>query len=178
MSEHRRRADIIADPSFAARPGDLDDATLRSRRQLCLDVERELSYYRRLLHGRIDLLDFEQRRRRGESPGGAAVETLGAILGDEAAGPGRASAAALGTEPVILDRPGRRPLDLVLDDDVTSRLEALTDAELMEARARAEEVEREISSQRRAVHQAEEALAGELARRYRDGAISADNLIS
>jgi hypothetical protein len=186
MSDRRRRTDIIADPSFAAAPGELDSTTLRSRRRLCLEVERELSYQRRLLHGRLDLIDFEQRRRRGEVAGNA-VESLGEILdagsaGEESdhasAGEGRQVTDTLSTDPIVLDRPGRRDVDLVIDDDTMSRLDEMTDDALDGARARIEEIERVISAQRRTVHHAEALLAAELAERYRSGTISTDELIT
>lgn len=65
MSSERRRIDQVREAEF------LDDITtiplddLRSRRDLAEEVETELSYYRRLLHGRLDVLAFERRRRRG-----------------------------------------------------------------------------------------------------------------
>ncbi len=177
MSDRRRRTDIIADPSFAAAPGELDSTTLRSRRQLCLEVERELSYQRRLLHGRLDLIDFEQRRRRGDVAGNA-VESLGEILDEGSAGEGRQVTDTLSTDPIVLDRPGRRDVDLAIDDDTMSRLDEMTDDALDDARAKLEEIERVISAQRRTVHHAEALLAAELAERYRSGTIPTDELIT
>ena len=177
MSDRRRRTDIIADPSFAAAPGDLDSATLRSRRQLCLEVDRELSYQRRLLHGRLDLIDFEQRRRRGDVAANA-LESLGEILDEVGGGEGRRATDTLSTDPIVLDRPGRRDVDLVLTDDTMSRLDEMTDDDLDGARTRIEEIERDISAQRRTVHHAEALLAAELAERYRAGTISTDELIT
>ncbi len=177
MSDRRRRTDIIADPSFAAAPGELDGTTLRSRRQLCLEVERELSYQRRLLHGRLDLIDFEQRRRRGDVAGNA-VESLGEILDEGSAGERRQVTDTLSTDPIVLDHPGRRDVDLVIDDDTMSRLDELTDDALDGARKRIEEIELVISAQRRSVHHAEALLAAELAERYRSGTISSDELIT
>ncbi|MEX0789347.1 MAG: hypothetical protein WD178_01075, partial [Actinomycetota bacterium] len=62
----RRRIDQIQEPEFLTGLSSLPLKELRSRRDLADTVEIELSYYRRLLHGRMDLLAFEQRRRRGE----------------------------------------------------------------------------------------------------------------
>lgn len=177
MSSHRRRTDIIADPSFVADLTDLDVATLRSRRRMCLDVERELSYHRRLLHGRLDLIDFEQRRRRGDEPSDA-LASLGEILNDDVAGTARVTADALATDACVGPDPGRRPIDLVLGDDTVGRLGELTDDQLATARSEVESVERVISAQRRTVHQAEATLATELAGRYRAGTISTDELIT
>ena len=64
--EQRRRIDILLDPEFLA---DLETSSvpeLRDRRRMADEVETELSFYRRLLHGRMDLLAFELNRRSGE----------------------------------------------------------------------------------------------------------------
>ena len=63
MTEHRRRIDQIMEPSFVDGLGDLSLDELRDRRRMCDDVENELSYYRRMLHGRMDLLRRLVRRR-------------------------------------------------------------------------------------------------------------------
>jgi hypothetical protein len=177
MSAHRRRTDIVADPSFAAAPGDLDTTTLRSRRRLCLEIDRELSYQRRLLHGRLDLIDFELRRRRGDATG-TVLESLVEILDDAPGTAGRSAPDTLVTDPGTFEGPGRRDVDLVLADDAVSRLGELTDPEIADARARIEAVERVISAQRKVAHDAEAVLAAELAERYRAGAISTDELIT
>jgi hypothetical protein len=177
MSDHRRRTDIIADPSFAAAPGELDTTTLRSRRLLCLQADRELSYQRRLLHGRLDLIDFEQRRRRGEAAGDP-LDSLGEILDEGPGGERGRVGDTLSTDPVVFAAPGRRDVDVVLTDHTLSRLDEMTDDDLDGARARIEEVERAISAQRRTVHRVEAVLAAELAARYQAGTISTDELIT
>ncbi len=70
---------------------DLPLKELRSRRDLADTVETELSYYRRLLHGRMDLLAFEQRRRRGEETR-SLIDALPEILtGRDRTGSSKAS---------------------------------------------------------------------------------------
>ena len=49
----RRRIDQIREPEFVADLANLPLKELRSRRDLAEAVETELSYYRRLLHGRM-----------------------------------------------------------------------------------------------------------------------------
>ncbi|MDQ3782219.1 MAG: hypothetical protein M3349_04685 [Actinomycetota bacterium] len=179
MSQGRRRTDIIADPSFVAGLADVDTATLRARRQLCLAVERELSYQRRMLHGRLDLIGYEQRRRRGEAEG-SPIDSLGEILQDATSGggSGRAAPDTLIADPVVHPGPGRRPIDRVLDADTLGRLESASDDELVAARTAAEVQERAISDQRLTTHRVEALLAAELAERYRTGSISTDELIT
>ena len=63
---HRRRIDQILDPGYLEDIENIPLDALRAKRLMCDEVDTELSYYRRLLHGRMDLLAFELRRRRGE----------------------------------------------------------------------------------------------------------------
>ncbi len=107
-----------------------------------------------------------------------AVESLGEILDEGSAGERRQVTDTLSTDPIVLDHPGRRDVDLVIDDDTMSRLDELTDDALDGAQKGIEEIELVISAQRRSVHHAEALLAAELAERYRSGTISSDELIT
>src|SRR5690606_36494878 len=53
--QKRRRIDIALSEGFSTDLGELSLEEVRSRRDMAEEVERELSYYRRLLHGRMDL---------------------------------------------------------------------------------------------------------------------------
>jgi hypothetical protein len=73
--------------------GAIDDEQLRALIAELTDEERELSYRRRLLHGRIDILRAElvsrlkARRERGEAAiSGADVQQLTDALAGKAAG--------------------------------------------------------------------------------------------
>ncbi len=66
MTQQRRRIDQVMDESFTKGIEDVPIDDLRARRVTCDELDTELSYYRRMLHGRMDLLDFELRRRSGE----------------------------------------------------------------------------------------------------------------
>jgi hypothetical protein len=78
-AQRHRRLDQVLAPEFTADIEAFDLDELRRRRNLADEVETELSYYRRLLHGRMDLLAFEQRRRRGEELR-SLIEALPEIL--------------------------------------------------------------------------------------------------
>lgn len=160
----RRRIDQVLEEGFASVDG-LDIEEVRARRQLSHDVENELSYYRRLLHGRMDLIRFEQRRRSGEEQR-SLIEALPEILADEpAATPGRGRHIA--TDLPTLPEVGKRNIDHILDDDVLTRLGDIADADLAAALEAVEELERHLSEQRRQVQAVEDVLADELAARYR-----------
>ena len=165
--QSRRRIDQVLDPDFIEASGlDLDE--LRQRRQMAGDVENELSYYRRMLHGRMDLIKFEQRRRSGDEER-SLIEALPEILADPESDrlhrPGRYEVPELPTLPDV----GKRDIDHILGDDVLIRLVDLEDEELAPSRETIMEIEAEISEHRRRVQAVEDALVEALASHYRVG---------
>jgi hypothetical protein len=174
----RRRIDVIASPEFLDDLAELDTDEIRRRRELCGGLERELSYYRRLLHGRLDLLAFERRRRSGEETR-ELIEALPDILCDGTP-PTEAhiTAEAADLAPPTFEGPGRRSVDLALGDDFLARIPELTDEELDDIEATLAGEERSISSQRRLAQEARDALGAEVGRRYREGMTSVDDLFS
>jgi hypothetical protein len=166
VTEHRRRIDIVLEPEYLEGLTDLDLDEVRRRRDTATDVEAQISYYRRLLHGRMDLLDFEQRRRRGEDERSileALPEILakGMILGSEP------TLKHIETMPPLPSVTGRRLIDKIMDDGVLASLPELTDDEVKEAMERLREVETQLSGQRRQLHQVIDALQDEMISRYR-----------
>ena len=89
MTDRRRRIDTVLEPEYLEDLGTADLDDLKQRRDTAEDVEAQISYYRRLLHGRMDLLNFELRRRRGDEKR-TLIEALPEIL---------ASGMILGSEP-------------------------------------------------------------------------------
>ena len=170
--DKRRRIDVVLEPEYLEGLPELDLNEVRRRRDTAEDVEEQISYYRRLLHGRMDLLDFEQRRRRGEEERSileALPEILakGMILGSEP------TLKHIGTMPPLPSVTGRRLIDKIMDDGVLANLPELTDDEIVEALERLREVETQLSNQRRQLHQVIDTLQDEMVSRYRsqqDGA--------
>jgi hypothetical protein len=174
----RRRIDQIQDAGFLTGLGGLPLDELRSRRAMCDDLDVELSYYRRMLHGRMDLLAFEMRRRAGEEQQ-TLLEALPRILSEGAytPHPGLASR-ALSIEVPDLPSPGHRLIDRALQSDFLSRLPGLGDDELRDTHAFLTEVEVEVSTQRKIVYAALDRLQVELTRRYRDGLADPGELLA
>lgn len=161
-----RRIDTVLGPEFIVGLDALDLDELRARRDTAEDVETQISYYRRLLHGRMDLLNFELRRRRGEEER-SLLDALPEIL---------ASGMVLGPEPnlryidVMPPLPattGRRLIDKIMDDGILTQLPELSDQELVESLERLREVEAELSTQRKQLHVVIDALQDEIVARYR-----------
>ncbi|NND04408.1 MAG: hypothetical protein HKN91_16650 [Acidimicrobiia bacterium] len=178
LDQNRRRIDIIADETFAQ---DLENVALddlRDRRRLCDTVDTELSYYRRLLHGRMDLLSFEMRRRSGEETR-SLIEALPEILADSGGGndPGDLPAKPLAIEAPDMPQTGRRDIDRVLEDDFLAHLPTIEDEEVESIQTMLSETESEISAKRRMVYDAYERIQSELSRRYRQGLADVDELL-
>ena len=86
--------DEVFDPSYLADLGDLSLNDLRAKRQVCAELETDLSYLRRLAQARVDLILAELERRHlglSEPAPEALVDQLPQILSDHthAAGLGR-----------------------------------------------------------------------------------------
>ena len=162
----RRRIDLIQTPEFTSGLQELSLEEIRSRRRICADLDVELSYYRRLLQGRLDLLSFELRRRSGEEQR-SLLEALPEVLASWTSGePG------LPERRVPVDLPdlpiqGRRAVDRALSDDFLARLPEMGDSDLAVVQQRLAEAEAEMSKQRRAVFEASDRIQAELVRRYR-----------
>lgn len=152
---------------------------LRARRRDALRDEADLSYVRRLLQGRIDILHAELARR---GPAGqesvvekALVERLPEILRDEPA-PQRYSVRHV-TVGTPYGEEYRRLAGEMLDEVGLSDLSALTDQELAHATARLVHHEHRISRRRRRLQRTADGCGAEMARRYREGEAQVDDLL-
>jgi hypothetical protein len=166
VSEHRRRIDTVLEPEYLADIDDVGLDELRQRRESAEDVETQISYYRRLLHGRVDLLNFELRRRSGHEER-TLLEALPEILAQGMVLGNEPNLRHLETMPPIPTTTGRRLIDKIMDDDVLTQLPELTVEELNEAIDRLQEVEAQLSVQRRQLHTVIDALQEEIIARYR-----------
>ena len=160
MTTERRRLDQVLADDFLAGIDMADGAEIERRRLLAREVENELSYYRRIVHGRMDLIRFELRRRSGEEPR-SIVEALPQILADPDRPPS-SKARYVPTDLPPLPDVGRRPIDHLLGDDVLTRLDEIDDEGLRAALEDLDEMERELSRQRKAVQLVVDSLAAAL----------------
>jgi hypothetical protein len=166
-------------------PGYLDDLEarpleeIRSKRAECQAIETTLSYLRRLVQGRLDIVGVELARRRGGGDPGdvsSLVEQLPQILADRLRAPG------VGRLPQHLE-PGDAVPDLEAElDEVTaghdvSALPACSDDELATLLAGLESFEHKVSGLRRALFDRIDALQAELTRRYKSGEATVDSLL-
>lgn len=169
----RRRIDRVLAPGYMAGIELLDLEELRVRRAEADQEEVDLSYARRLMQGRIDILKAEQQRRRGGIPAPALgtrtdeaiVEALKRILADDRPAD-RGMGRHMTTSPSRVGE-HRREAERAVSDVGGSDLNAFDDLQLDEAISSLSEIETRVSRSRRSVQQVVDGLTAEIARRYR-----------
>jgi len=156
----------------------LSDAPLADVRALRGDAEQEevdLSYLRRLIQGRLDVLRAELNRRDGS--GKNLVDDLAGILADEPRSPARGLGRHSSLEPSRVDSHRRYVEALVADVDL-SDVSARSVDELAHAMRVLSEEEQKLSAKRRDVQKVMDACSAEITRRYRDGEADVNALLS
>jgi hypothetical protein len=176
MPGGRRRVDHVLAPEFLEGLAELSLVDLRARRREAEQEEADLSYLRRMLHGRMSIIEAELRHRDPDVESGAVVDELSSILGNEQRST-RGLGRHLTVEPSRVDE-HRRSEEQIIGDAVMSDVSARTEAELRGALERLAEHEAEVSAVRREVQAAMDTLSAELTARYRDGSASVDELLA
>jgi hypothetical protein len=158
--------DELLDPAFLEGAQALPMAEVRRLRRQAEQEEVNLSYTRRLLQGRLDIVRRELQRR-AEHDGRSLVDLLPEILAEKGRGP----AHGLGRHQTVQPSAPEEYESWVngLTDVDLSSITELSDAKLEKAARALAEAEKGLSERRRGVQQVMDALAGELGRRYRDG---------
>ncbi|MDQ1485658.1 MAG: hypothetical protein QOJ62_1351 [Actinomycetota bacterium] len=165
---HRRIDRILAEGYLEGLP-QLALVDVRELRHEAEQEEADLSYLRRLLQGRVDIIRAELARRRGDLGESASIiDQLPRILADEPRSPARGLGRHAVVEPSRVDE-HRRLVERLVGDSDLSALAGRTADQLEETVARFGEHEREISEQRRRVQEVMDACAAEITRRYREG---------
>ncbi|MFF9016492.1 ABC transporter substrate-binding protein [Streptomyces sp. NPDC014870] len=167
-----------AEPALPTRPQpDLAALRLPELRALRRDAqgeEADLSYVRRMLQGRIDILRAELARRTDpESP---VLDRLSEILADVP------SRRAVSARHVTLSTPRseeyRQLVAEMLSEVELSDLGARTDDELHAAMGRLAGYEQQISRRRRELQGTADDCSAEITRRYREGEAQVDDLLA
>lgn len=171
----RRRIDRVLAAAYAEGLAELSLDELRGRRDEAAQEEADLSYLRRLLHGRIDIVLAEQQRR-AEGGSHTIVEQLASILADNAVGPATGSGRHRLVEPSRAEA-HRRHVEALLSDTDLSDVSALPDEKLDVALRTYREEEASVSSRRREVQAVMDKLNAEIGERYRAGTASVEELL-
>ncbi|GGS62982.1 RsiG family protein [Streptomyces violaceus] len=179
-----QRTDSPRLPSDAPEPDQtaLSLPALRTLRREAQRDEADLSYVRRLLQGRIDILRAELARRAPAdvtavaAPAEASVvERLAEILRDAPAR--HRSSARHVTLGVPQGEESRRLAAEMLGEVELSDLDARTDLELNTAMGRLVRYEQQVSRRRQRLQRTADECSAEIARRYREGEAQVDDLL-
>jgi hypothetical protein len=147
---------------------------LRDLRRAAQREEADLSYVRRLLQGRIDILRAELARRT--APGSQLLDLLPEILVDA---PSRHRSSARHVTVGTPQREEYRALaEEMLAEVELSDLTARTDEELHGAMGRLVRYEQQVSGRRQGLQRTADGCSAEIARRYREGEAHVDDLLS
>jgi hypothetical protein len=170
----RRRIDRIMADGYGEGIDALSLDDVRARRDECLAEREYLSYLRRLLHGRLEILraEVEARAAGTEIP---LVDRLAAILGsDTPIGPSRGEALRLGLPEDEMNN-ARRRVERLMSSSAFSDPETMDDETLQRAIGALAEDEHEVSAARRKVMDLHDTFQEEIKRRYKDKLASAES---
>jgi hypothetical protein len=170
MTPERRRLDRILKPEFAEGLADMPMDEVRRRRDDCLAEREYLSYLRRLIHGRIEIVGAEAQSRgaSGSAEDLPLVEKLSEVLShDSPQGPSRGEYVRVGLpeDEVAL---ARRRLERLVNDVAIADPAAMSDSELQDALEALMSEEREVSEVRRRVLSVHDLFQAEVKRRYKE----------
>lgn len=176
MPGGRRRIDKVLSDDFleGLTAMELDD--LRLRRRDAEQEETDLSYIRRLLQGRMDIVRAELQRRNG-SMEGSLIDQLAGILADGQPGPAHGMGRHVTVGPSRVDD-HRRAVEQLVSDAGVSDVVSRSEPELIGSLTRLEEFERAVSRNRRRVQEVMDTCTAEIARRYQSGEATVDDLLA
>jgi hypothetical protein len=153
-------------------------ADVRAKKAECSLAESALSYLRRLVGVRLDIVRTELERRADGGTGELSeiIEHLPEILAE---GGTRTTTGRL----VSLDLPDvnhrvlTADLDKIFDVGRAALLAEMDEAEVRQLAERLEALERRVSTDRRAIHGRLDVIQAEVIRRYKTGEASPDSLL-
>jgi hypothetical protein len=150
----RRRpiTDPLPSPHLAA----LSLPELREYRRRLNEEEDKVSYWRRLTHARIDVLNAE-----AHNDGTLSMEQLIKVLGDTGAGRTRTALVNVSAAEPLPDLP-------VLEEMWDTEVDAHDPEHVAAAVERLRSAERQLTDYRKALHERIDEATGELISRYRD----------
>ncbi|MEU5975798.1 hypothetical protein [Streptomyces sp. NPDC047315] len=173
---------------------------LRALRRQSQQDEADLSYVRRLLQGRIDILRADLARRTDPDPDpGPEADAASAAPGGPEAAPGEREAAAFveRLSGILADTPSSHRTSArhvtvstphseeyrllaakMLADVELSDPAARTDDELHAAMGRLVRYEQQVSRRRHVLQRTADDCSAEIARRYREGEAQVDDLLT
>jgi hypothetical protein len=172
-----RRIDRVLAEDYLAGLGSAPLEDVRSLRDEAEQEEVDLSYTRRLIQGRMDIVRAELNRRDGHGGSGTLVEGLAHTLADEPRAPARGLGRHTSIEPTRVDGHRRYVETLIADVDLSDTAARTNDQLAHTTRILAEQ-EQVLSGKRREVQAVMDECSAEITRRYRDGEADVAQLLA
>lgn len=176
--------DVVTDPSFLSDLSNREMDELRAIRTRCQSLENSLSYVRRLIQGRVDIVGGELQRRREGGSAGDTSELIGRlpdILSEGSrttGGPGSVRPPhSLSPDPEVTAQLEVMLDDVIADDDL-GNVADLPDDSLLRGLTQLNELEDRVSDHRRRLHTVIDTVQAEVTRRYTTGEATIDGLLS
>ena len=144
------------DDASAPRLAELALPGLRAYRRRLSDEEERVSYWRRLVHARIDVLEAESARE-----GPLSLEALARVLGDTGTGHNRTALVRVRAAEPLPELP-------VLEEMWLAEVDVTDPAQVSRAVTRLRSAENQLTSYRKALHQRIDEATAELISRYRE----------
>lgn len=173
------RLDRVLGPDYL---GDLASRALpdvRAMREECEDIETGLSFVRRLVQGRLDIVAGElDRRRAGGDPADISllIDRLPEILSERTRSPGSGRLPLL-MVPGELDEAFTTELDSIISAGRLASLPDVGEMDLIGISTQLRQLEERVSARRRQLFTLIDALRAEITRRYRTGEASVESLL-
>jgi hypothetical protein len=169
----KRRIDRVLSADYLAGLSTISMEALRALRAEAEQEEVDLSYIRRLVQARVDILEAElARRQSGET---SLLGDLPRILADDrgaAFGSGRHSVVTPSRVEVY-----RRHVERLVAESGVAEVSEQSDEQVESTLQALQAEERRISDQRKAVQVVVDTITAELTRRYRDGEANVSDLL-
>jgi hypothetical protein len=162
----KRRIDELMASGFTDDLGSLETDEIRRRRDMARAELEYVSFLRRLVQGRRDILRDELDRRRTDGATQSVMERVVSVLseGTRGASGGRAPTVPLPEDEIAM---ARRRVEKLVGDTELSDLGTLSDERLEAAIGKLEEEERGVSDARARVIEVHDALQEEMKRRLK-----------
>jgi hypothetical protein len=149
MADRHARSAHVLDPAYVEGLDACSVDEVRAMHAECLELETEVSYVRRLIQARVDILEAELERRASGGTLEDLINALPQILADP--GPRADPASSRLPQKMAPDQESEWAGDLEASDNLLANLPALGDDELRGSIERLRSLEREVSDERRAL---------------------------
>lgn len=175
----QRRIDRVLADDYLAGIEDRPTAEIRRMRDECEEEESGISFARRVLQGKLDIVRAEALRRReaGSETAASVLESLPSILSEANQQSGPAARATRFLVPPSVQH-HRRAVDQIADEGALARVRDRDDEELSDLVTQLSQKESELSTTRRQLLDRIDALQAELTRRYKSGTADVSELLA